>query len=327
MRARGLALGLCLGALPAGACGSDAPPPPRAPAPVAGAQPADGPDDVAVATVNGRPVWGSCVAAQVTRAGAMKRSSGEPAGEDERAKIARRAALDECVAFELLAQAAEARGLARDPEVDQAARAALASRLVEVGFERRFRTPDDLRPAIDREVDRYSDQLDRPELRASAFARVEVPAGAPPEQDAAARALAEKLAGALERETGLFPVHLREAADRLAAGSGLRVAHGEFRAATREGLVPPYADALYAIPEVGRVGRATRTPWGWDVILMTRLLPPEVRTREEIAEKVFPDLRRRYFYRWVDEIRRIEIDWDRFARLVEPAAARAGGTP
>jgi hypothetical protein len=326
MRARGLAFGLCLGALPAGACGSDAPPPPRAPAPVAGAQPAAGPDDVAVATVNGRPVWGSCVAAQ------MKRSSGEPAGEDERAKIDRanldrRAALDECIAFELLAQAAEARGLARDPEVALAARTAMASRLVEVGFEQRFRTPDDLRAAVDREVERYSDQLDRPELRASAFARVEVPAGAPPAQDAAARALAEQIAGALERETGLFPVHLRETADRLAAGAGQRVTHGEFRAATREGLVPPYADALYAIPEEGRVGKATRTPWGWDVILMTRRLPPEVRTREEIAEKVFPDLRRRYFYRWVDELRRIEIDWDRFARLVEPAAARAGGAP
>lgn len=326
MRARGLALGLCLGALPAGACGSDAPPPPRAPAPVAGAQPAAGPDDVAVATVNGRPVWGSCVAAQA-----------------QRAKISRKAALDECVAFELLAQAAEARGLARDPEVALAARTAMASRLVEVGFERRVRTPDDLRPAVDREVERYSDQLDRPELRASAFARVEVPAGAPPAQDAAARALAEKIAGALERETGLFPVHLRETADRLAAGSGLHLAHGEFRAATREGLVPPYADALYAIPEEGRVGTATRTPWGWDIILMTRRLPPEVRTREEIAEKVFPDLRRRYFHRWVDEIRRIEIDWDRFARLVAPeappaappaarpaappAAPRAGGAP
>jgi hypothetical protein len=311
MRACGPALGLWLGAaLAAGACGSDAPPPPRAPAPVAGAQPAAGPEDVAVATVNGRPVWGSCVAAQA-----------------QHGALDRRKALDECVAFELLAQAAEARGLARDPEVAEAARTAMASRLVAVGFEARFRTPDDLRPAVDREVDRYSDQLDRPELRASAFARVEVPAGAPPAQDAAARALAEQIAGALEHEAGLFPVHLREAADRLAAGSDLRVAHGEFRAATREGLVPPYADALYAIPEVGRVGRATRTPWGWDVILMTRLLPPEVRTREEIAGKVFPDLRRRYFYRWVDELRRIEIDWDRFARLVEPAAPRAGGTP
>ena len=57
-------------------------------------------DDAPVARVNGRTVWASCVAAQ---AGAITAGS-----EAER----RAAALDQCIAFELLAQAAEARGLA-----------------------------------------------------------------------------------------------------------------------------------------------------------------------------------------------------------------------
>jgi hypothetical protein len=149
-----------------------------------------------------------------------------------------------------------------------------------------------------------------------------VPAGAPPEADAAARALAERIAGALASETGLFPIHLREAADRLAAGTGQRVVHGDFRAATREAVVPPYRDALFSIPEVGRIAPAARTPWGWDVILLTRLVEPQVHTRDEVAEKVFPDVRRRQFYRWVNQIAgslgiRVELDEPRVARLLD----------
>jgi parvulin-like peptidyl-prolyl isomerase len=259
-----------------------------------------------VATVDGRPVWGSCVAAQAAR--------GAPT---------QRAALDECIDFELLARAAEARGLAGAPEVREATRAALVSRLVETAFEDRYRAPADLAELVDRVVDQHRDQMDKPELRASAFARVEVPKGAPPEADAAARALAERIAGALAGEAGLFPVHLREAADRLAAGAGRRVIHGDFRAATREGLVPPYAEALYAIPEVGRIAAPARTERGWEVILLTRRMAPRVYTREEIAAEVFPEVRRRYFQLWVNQLARslgvrVELDEEQIARLDEP---------
>jgi hypothetical protein len=265
------------------------------------------------------------VAAQAAR-GAR---GGAPAGKDEERR--RKAALAECIDFELLAQAAEARGLAGDPELGEAMRAALVGRLVETAFEARYRSPADLRDVVDRVVDRYRGQLDKPELRASAFARVEVPKGAPPEADAAARALAEQIAGALAGETGLFPVHLREAADRLAAGSGLHVAHGDFRAATFEGVVPPYAQALFAIPEVGRIGKPARTEWGWDVILLTQRMEPRVYTREEVAAEVFPDLRRQYFQIWVNQIAkslgvRVELDEALIARLDSDAGA-PGGRP
>ncbi|HSK01357.1 MAG TPA: peptidylprolyl isomerase [Kofleriaceae bacterium] len=308
MRAPALVLGTALAA--AGACGTEAPPPARTGAPGPLASPAARPGDVVVATVGGRPVWGSCVAAQVARG----------AG-------GRRAALDECIDFELLAEAAEARGLADDPEVREAARAALVSRLVETAFEDRYRAPADLAEIVDRVVDRYRDQMDKPELRASAFARIEVPKGAPPEADAAARALAERIAGELAGEAGLFPVHLREAADRLAAAAGLRVTHGDFRAATREGLVPPYAEALYAIPEVGRIAAPARTEWGWDVILLTERMAPRVYTREEIAAEVFPDVRRQYFQLWVNGLARslgvrVELDAAQIARLDEGGPGR-----
>jgi len=286
------------------ACGGAAEAPPRA---RTGAQPAVSPpesgEDLAVASVNGRPVWGSCVAHQAAR-GATTRA----------------AALAECIDFELLAQAAEARGLAADAEVGEAARQRMVGRLVETGFEARYRTPDDRRELVERSVERYRDQLDQPELRASAFTRIEVPKGAPPEAAAAARALAERIAGALAAETGLFPVDLREAADRLARGSGQRVTHSDYRPATRERLVPVFADALFAIPEVGRTSPPVRTEWGWDVILLAQRIPAQVHTREEVAAKVFPDVRRQYFQLWVNGLIkslgiRISIDPAQIARL------------
>jgi hypothetical protein len=305
MRAR-LVLGCALAA--SGACGAGAPPPPRAEAPPELAAPPAGPGDDAVATVDGRPVRASCVAAQMRRAG-----------------LGREAALAECIDFELLARAAEARGLARAPEVGEAIRAAMVSRLVEIDFEARYRTPADLGPALERQVDRFADQLDQPELRASAFTRVEVPAGAPPEAEAAARALAERIAAALAGEAGLFPVNLREIAERIAAddlrqrprGAGLRVVHGDLRGASREGVVPPYGDALFAIPEVGRTSAPARTPWGWDIVLLTQIYPAQLRTRDEVAARLFPDVRRRQFLHWVDQIRRIEIDFGRLEQLLE----------
>jgi len=298
-----LVLGACRAEAPAARTGAGAWASP-------GASPPAGPGDAIVATVDGRPVWGSCVAAQLARGGRS-----------------RRAALDECIDFELLAQAAEARGLGRapDPELERARRAAMVGRLVETGFEDRYRTPADLGATLDRAVDALADQLDQPEFRASAFARVEVPAGAPPEAEAAARALAERIAGELAGETGLFPAHLRAAADRLAAGAGQRVTHGDFRAAAREALVPPYAAALFSIPEVGRIAAPARTKWGWDVILLTGLIPAQLHTREEAAARVFPELRRREFYRWVNQIAsasgvRVEVDPERVARLLEGGA-------
>jgi hypothetical protein len=59
-------------------------------------QPAAAADDVVVALAAGRPVYGSCVAAQA-----------------ERGHLSRDAALRECIDFELMAQEAERRGSRR----------------------------------------------------------------------------------------------------------------------------------------------------------------------------------------------------------------------
>src|SRR5262245_41561856 len=111
------------------ACGGTSSGPPPAPvrATISAEAPRVGADDVEVARVGGRPVWASCVVEQA-----------------QRQHVTREAALDQCIAFELMAQEAEKRGLAAAPEVTDATKTALVSRLVAVAFEGTYRTPADL---------------------------------------------------------------------------------------------------------------------------------------------------------------------------------------
>ena len=307
--------GLAIVAASGAACSSAAPPPAPA-APGAIATPRLLADDAPVAQVNGRTVWASCVAAQARRI----------AGTDEQRRAA---AHDQCIAFELLAQAAEARGLSGAPEVARAERAALVNRLVETEFEQRYRTPADIAPLVERAMKQHGWRMHIVQLRASTFARFVVPEHAPAEVDARAHALADRLAAELAGQTGLYGVHLIEAAKRIARSSehsDIRLDTADYRPAHQDNLVAPYAHALYAIPEVGRASPAFRTPWGWDVVVWTGGVEPRERTRDELVAEMFPELRRQQFQLWVNQIaRRLGVHIE-----VDEAAVKqldAGGAP
>jgi hypothetical protein len=277
----------CL-AMIAAACGGggagEAPPAPPVRA-ITAIAPAAGTDDVIVARVAGRPVWGSCVAHQVAR-GATDRKT----------------ALHECIAFELMAQEAERRGMVAAASADDAVRTALVSRLVELGFEATHTTPESLGDVMTKWLDANAWRMHRPELRSSSYARLAVAKTAGPEQDAAAKAVAEKIADALSHETGLFGVNLHETANRLAAGTGVKLEVADVPATQRVKLEATYADALFALPDVGRASAAVRTPWGWDVIVWTGGLPALDQTREQLAASAFPELRRVAFGVWVNAL-------------------------
>src|SRR5262245_38969052 len=111
------------------ACGSTSsgPPPTTVQPPVSAIAPRAGSDDIEVARVGGVQGWGACIVGQMRR-GARSRE----------------AALDECVAFELMAQEAERRHVTSAPDVAEATRAAMVNRLIETEFEARYRTPADI---------------------------------------------------------------------------------------------------------------------------------------------------------------------------------------
>ncbi|HEY5952511.1 MAG TPA: peptidylprolyl isomerase [Kofleriaceae bacterium] len=266
-----------------GCSGSHAPAPTRSgpPAPMI-ATPAN--DDVQVATVNGRPVFGSCVTAQAARG----------ATRDE--------ALQQCIDFELMAQAAEARGLAVDHEVVLETRTAIVSQLVAHEYEDKFTRPEDFGSFWTRSIERNRGRFDHPEARGSVYARIDVAKKPAPGEDERAKQLSEELYAALANERGLMKPHLEEIAKRVVGTRGpLKIAavppdlrHGR--------LDDTYAAAMFAIPELGRVSAPVRTPWGWDVILWDSVVPEVHATPDELVKSALPDVKRGYFPYWVNKL-------------------------
>ena len=266
-------------------CGTPVTPPP----PVAIAIPADMPaanaKDSIVAHVNGHPVWASCMQAQ---AQAMH--------------VTAPAALQQCVDFELLAQAAAARELHTSPELARVQREQMVSSFVAREFERKFQTADDL-PAdvMTKLVAKNKWRLHRVDYRASTFVRFGVPekdSGGP--ADLAAKAKAEALYAELKDQHGLFATHVIATATRLAGTTKFETGNVDMSDANR--LVKPYSEALFALPAIGDVTPPTRTQWGWDVILLTSELPPRDITEAELRAELFPGLRTSYFVFWVNSI-------------------------
>lgn len=269
----------------AAACGSSAPAPTpqatsvTAPAPL-DAPPA-GPDDRQVASVNGRPVYASCLESQARRG------------------ATRQEALEQCVDFELLAQAATRH--ASDADVALATRTAMVSLLVAREYEARFTRPSEFGAYWERSLARNRGRFDHGEVRGSAYVRIPVPRTAPPAQEASARALAEELAAALATERGLLPVQFEQLARQRIAGRGTLeyAAVGPYE--NTGGLVPEYAGPLFAIAEVGMTSPAVRTPWGWDVILFSEVIPAERMSPDEVIARALPEIKRAYFPIWVSQ--------------------------
>jgi hypothetical protein len=258
-------------------------------------------DDVIVAQVDGRPVWSSCVAAQARARG-----------------LSRDAALKECIDFELLAQAAERRQLASDHEVVVATRTALVNQVVAKEFEASYRRPEDFGDGWNRIAGKNLKHVDHEEYRGSTYVRVAVAEKASPAEETAAHELANRIAAAVDNEPGLMPSQFIDIAQKVADKAVIQ--HGDAPPYTPYGLEKAYADALFALPEVGRASPAVRTKWGWDIVLFTELVPPAHPSQEQIVHDLLPGVQQAYFPVWVNKIERtlgvhVEVDKDSSARL------------
>ena len=266
---------------------------------------AAGTADVIVARVDGRPVYGSCVAAQA-------------AGR----KVDRATALDDCVSLELLAGAALARGLDRDAALVAARKDAAARRLVDLDFRDRYRRWDDLPsdfrvPAFEQNRER----MNRPESRKSWYARVKLTKderGGP--RDAAAERAIRLLAANLAGRVDLFKADLDRELPRAVAAidPSLPFEVGIGMPTERDvGLQEDFRLALFTVPEPGGVTAPVRTPWGWDVILYADYRRPPQLTEDALEAKLFPEARQVYWDLWMTALARkhrvAAVDGDDFA--------------
>jgi hypothetical protein len=249
-------------------------------------------DDIEVAHVNGRPVWASCITAQTAREHATRQQ-----------------ALHECIDFELLAQHAEARGFAGDAEVIERTRAALVDQLVTTAYDRGFTKPGDFGSAWDEFVKKRKilRKLKHPDYRASTHVLIPVASHASPEADAAARALADQIGAAAANERGMLGPHLLELAEHFTSlkpcKAGIQTpCYEALQLFVRGALEAPYADALWAIPEIGRTAGPVRTSFGWDVLVWTDVQPAANPGDDEVTASILAEIKPWYFAHWVEQL-------------------------
>lgn len=246
--------------------------------------PPAGPDDVVVAHVAGRPVWGSCVAAQARGR-----------------HVDVRAALADCIDLELAAQEAARRGLARDPEVLERAQQLLVAGFIDRDFRGRFRTPADLPAGFVDPIMKHNEwRLHHDEYRGSFYARVEAPDREAPRgspADLEAERIARTAYATLAGKKDLFASDV-ERALRAAAGPTSRVVAANFDPTTGDNVLPYYRDTLFGLTAIGEVSAPVRSPFGWDLVLWTTVLPAMTASKDDVLAQLFRPMRQRYFLDW-----------------------------
>jgi PPIC-type PPIASE domain len=233
---------------------------------------------VVVARVDGEPVYDDCVARQATATGGDLR-----------------AALDDCIRFELLAQEALRRGYLADPEVAEVRRREMVRELIGAEFASTIDQPSDLpRAEVERLWEtRLRASYNRPARRRATYCRVGVKKKTPRggERDLKARAYAEQIHRAMQGlrfspELMAFACHLASGGRKVKTTTTQTVAFDATGSAPTAHYAKAFADAAFAVDEAGHVSPPTRTELGWDIVLVTEILPPEVKSFAEAEPEI-----------------------------------------
>ncbi len=271
---------------------------------------------VVVARVDGVPIYGDCVERQA-----------------EAHHLDKRAALEECIDFQLLAGEADRKGYRSNPAVLDARKTEMARALIDQAFLPHFARPDDVPEADLRSAYQQLKARDyvRPEHRATQYARIEmsdkVPAWQPRVWAAmvAAWRIYWHFAGQHDLTERAF---LREAAE-VAAPWEISHERSPFKFPRHGQIQEVYAQATWEIPEPGMVHAPIHTHWGFDVILLVNVLPAVDISFEEavpdLREKIFAKSRLLAFVHWSQSLYggKPSIDDGWLARLAGADEARA----
>lgn len=249
------------------------------------AQPAAG--DEVVATVDGRPITASQVATQARAAG-----------------VAPKEALEQLITAEVLAGEAARRGLDRDPEAREAARAQAVRRYLQVGFEREV-TPASIPTAqLRRAYNANRNMFDHSTYIDVWHILTPVPKGATEAQKAQARAIAEEVR---KRARGVKSAEQFQAIAQEVSPPPWDAFKVERVMTARDGWVLTSFSypAFDQLKKPGDVSQVVETDYGYHVMYLIRFIPEEHKSLEEAAPLlragIFPEHQRQTFKRYLEE--------------------------
>jgi len=236
----------------------------------------------AVATVNGVPIYEDCVKMQAAALG-----------------IDARAALEQCVEFALLAQAAAPR-YANDRDVREARRREAVRALLRKDFEPSSDDPSDIPEPWVRD-NLWSNRkikigYDHPEYRVATFALAKFKPIGPkriltPAHDAEMRKLAEEWDAALPRMVDLDTF---QTITKKVAGDRPFDFVDAYNTPLRGRSVNEFADGLFSLEKIGQRTGVVRSDYGYFIIVLREILPAKHLTLEE----ALPDLREKIYDQW-----------------------------
>jgi len=235
-----------------------------------------------VATVNGVPVYDDCVATQAEVLG-----------------IDARAALDQCVEFELLAQAAAPR-YATSRSVHDAQRREEVRTFLRRDFEPSSDEPSDIPEAWVRDHLWSNRNIKiayvHPEYRVAAYALAKFKPIGPkkiltPAHDAEMRKLAEDWDAALPP---VVDVDTLRAITKEVAGDRPFDFLDSYNTPLRGRSVPEFADALFALKKPGQRSGVVRSNYGYFIIMLREVMPAE----DQSLAEALPDLREKIYAQW-----------------------------
>jgi peptidyl-prolyl cis-trans isomerase C len=248
------------------------------------------PNDAVVAEVNGDAIYAGDVELQM-------KATGQSAKD----------AVDTLIDAQLLAQEARRRGLTEDPEVVAVRHRERARRLIEAVFEPSFATPDAV-PQDEVEkvyaMPEVHQHFVHPEFRVITFVRAEAGKAASPETWEKARIASEKFYAAATAGPSPAPTEIAAFAEKVGADAGFPLKTMSFTTGREGYSVEEFAAAAFSIESVGGFARPVRTNWGWDVLHLDGIQPPQNVSLAEAAPEIrqgrFEASRHMAFLRWVD---------------------------